>query len=158
MKKALFAALSAIVLFSAGCTGPFNLTRTVHRWHSDYQNKVSDEVAFLGCAIFQVYTFALIGDAVIFNSIEFWTDENPIRLSAVTVGDASIAPQADGSVRVSTAEGVVTLARGADGVTARDAAGRVLATARADDATVTVTRADGSTQTFSRDGRVPTVL
>ena len=41
-----------------------------------------DEIAFLGCIILPAYTIATLGDALIFNSIEFWGGENPIKETA----------------------------------------------------------------------------
>lgn len=74
--------LSRIVLvmsvFMGGCYGPFNLTRQLHTWNGQLGDKYVNELVFLGLAILPVYAGAVIGDAVLFNSIEFWTGRNPV--------------------------------------------------------------------------------
>jgi len=79
MKKFIPALLIASILLT-GCTGPFVLTKKVHKWQTGFDDKWVDEVAFLGCNIpfFPVYGFAMLGDALIFNSVEFWTGDNPM--------------------------------------------------------------------------------
>ena len=87
MKKFIPALVIASVLLT-GCTGPFMLTKNLHKW----QTTVSDdqwaqEVVFLGCVILPVYFFATLGDALIFNSIEFWGGENPIQNASAPQGN-----------------------------------------------------------------------
>jgi hypothetical protein len=76
--------LAAVVLvsfFATGCTGSFNLTRKVYDLHRSQDDKWSDELFFLVVALLPIYGFATFADAFVFNSIEFWTDENPIDMS-----------------------------------------------------------------------------
>lgn len=73
--------LLATSLFVSGCYGPFNLTRQLHTWNGQLGDKYVNELVFLGLAILPVYAGAVIGDAVLFNSIEFWTGRNPVFLS-----------------------------------------------------------------------------
>ena len=74
----------AVVLFAgalmvSGCYGPFNLTRRLHNWNGQVGGRWSNEVVFLVMGILlPVYNLAMFGDAIIFNSIEFWTGDNPI--------------------------------------------------------------------------------
>lgn len=71
--------LAAVMLFSSGCYGPFLLTKKVHKWNGEISdNKWVVEVAFLVCAWLPVYGIATLADAVIFNSVEFWTGQNPL--------------------------------------------------------------------------------
>ncbi|MBF0490220.1 MAG: DUF3332 family protein [Candidatus Omnitrophica bacterium] len=76
--------ISAVVFafLAAGCTGSFNLTRKVYNFHRSQTEKWSDELCFLLVAITPVYGFATLGDAIVFNSIEFWTGKNPIEMSS----------------------------------------------------------------------------
>lgn len=85
-------ALSITVLVSflgmtTACYGPFNLTRTLHKWNGqvgkagEIDAKWMQELVFLPLALFQIYTFAALGDAIVFNSIQFWTGDNPIKLT-----------------------------------------------------------------------------
>jgi hypothetical protein len=82
MKKAL-ALILAVSFFATGCTGSFNLTRKVYNFHREKQpDKWADELCFLVVWIVPVYGIATFADAVVFNSIEFWTGENPVALNS----------------------------------------------------------------------------
>ena len=87
MKKFLVAVVTLSILLT-GCTGPFVLTKNLHKWQTSPEDKWMDEVAFLGCVILPVYGLATLGDALIFNSIEFWGGENPIKATATPTGNA----------------------------------------------------------------------
>lgn len=91
---------------TTACYGPFNLTKTLHKWNGQIKGsgQVTDkwmrELVFLGLVILPVYEFAALGDAIIFNSIEFWTGDNPIKASdkdnegrtrVAQVGDTTVA-------------------------------------------------------------------
>lgn len=78
MKKFIALLLVCTVFTSIGCTGSFNLTRKVYDAHRSQSDKWADELVFLVVALLPIYGIATWCDAVIFNSIEFWTDENPI--------------------------------------------------------------------------------
>ena len=79
MKKAMsLMLLGAIVIMATGCTGPFALTKKVHKWQTSFDSKWADEGMFLVCAILPDYVFSSLGDAVIFNSLDFWGEENPV--------------------------------------------------------------------------------
>lgn len=87
MKKFIPALLVAGILLT-GCTGPFQLTKNLHKWQTNVsEDRWAEEVVFLGCAIFQVYSICCLGDALIFNSIEFWGGENPIKSASAPHGD-----------------------------------------------------------------------
>ncbi|MHC5211377.1 MAG: DUF3332 family protein [Planctomycetota bacterium] len=75
--SALVVVLCLGVLMS-GCYGPFNLTKRVHAWNGDFDGDWAQEGMFLVCSILPIYGFAMLGDALIFNSIEFWGGDNPI--------------------------------------------------------------------------------
>lgn len=90
----LFRAITAILLAvflgtTTACYGPFNLTRNIYKWNgqvkgtSEIQAKWMRELVFLGLVILPVYSLSLLADAVIFNSIQFWTGDNPIKASQV---------------------------------------------------------------------------
>ena len=71
-------AFLCIGLLASGCYGPFNLTRRLHHWNGQVGGRWANEVTFLVFSWLQVYSLATLGDALIFNSIEFWTGNNPI--------------------------------------------------------------------------------
>ena len=83
MKKVIPALLIASILLT-GCTGPFALTKNLHNWQTSPDNKWGDEAIFLGCVILPIYSLAMLGDAIIFNSIEFWGGENPIKSTSAS--------------------------------------------------------------------------
>ena len=65
-------------MFLSGCYGPFLLTRKVWNWNGEVSdNKWVVEVVYLLTAhLLPVYGIAMLADAIIFNSVEFWTGEN----------------------------------------------------------------------------------
>lgn len=81
MKKTISVILIA-AFFTTGCTGSFNLTRKVYNFHRSQADKWSDELCFLIVALLPVYGFATLADAIVFNSIEFWTGKNPVDMSS----------------------------------------------------------------------------
>ena len=78
-KLVLMTVLFAFVgMATVGCYGPFNLTRKLHKWNGEVGGKWVREGIFLCFIILPVYGFATLGDAIIFNSIQFWTGKNPV--------------------------------------------------------------------------------
>ena len=130
MKKLISVLLVGCILLSVSCTGPFKLTKRVHAWQTSFENKWVDEVAFLGCVILPVYSLSTLGDAIIFNSIEFWTGDNPMDDDAVKLEEdgktVEMALQEDGSIRISDGQRILSLERTSNGVTATDADGDVM--------------------------------
>lgn len=76
--KRLIATLLVLAFFLTGCFGSFNLTREVYKFNKAQGNKWAQEIVFVILVVIPVYPFASLGDAVIFNSIEFWTGNNPV--------------------------------------------------------------------------------
>ena len=128
MKKLIASLLIGCIVLGAGCTGPFKLTKGVHKWQTGFENKWVDEAAFLGCIILPVYGLATLGDAIIFNSVEFWTGENPMDTVKLERDGKTVemSLQADGSIRVSGGQQTLILERTDMGVTAKDASGNVM--------------------------------
>jgi hypothetical protein len=81
MKK-IVASIVILAFFTTGCTGSFNLTRKVYNWHRSQSDKWADELCFLLVALTPVYGLATFADAIIFNSIEFWTGKNPVDMAS----------------------------------------------------------------------------
>lgn len=77
------AVILIITFFTTGCTGSFNLTRKVYNFHRSQADKWSDELCFLLVTLIPVYSIATFADAIVFNSIEFWTGKNPVDMSYV---------------------------------------------------------------------------
>jgi len=156
MKKiALIFMLIAIV--GAGCTGTFKLTRQVYDFQTKPADKWVDEVLFLAFVIVPVYGVATLVDAVVFNSIEFWTGQNPMT-SGTQGGNNAIAQNGNSKMTMkydantrnievrslNTGESFV-LAKTDTGVIAKDKNGNVLFTSVKDSAGgVTVFDADNT--------------
>lgn len=60
------------------CYGSFGLTHKLHRWNGGIGGKFVRWLVFLGLIIIPVYEIALIVDALILNSIEFWTGDSKV--------------------------------------------------------------------------------
>lgn len=146
MKKFILTAVAAGII-SAGCTGPFALTQKLHTWQTSFDEKWVDEVAFLGCVILPAYGLATFGDAVIFNSVEFWTGDNPMDTVSIDQDGqtAKIAYLEDGKVKIETEAGrVLFLEKSNNGVVATDAKGNLLYTSTTSGNNVEVTDASGA--------------
>ncbi len=75
----LMVGMLALGLFVNGCYGPFYLVRKVHKFNGEVSdNKWIVEVVYLVATWLPVYGIAGLADAIIFNSIEFWTGKNPM--------------------------------------------------------------------------------
>ena len=81
MKKSI-ASVLILAMLVTGCTGSFNLTKKVYNFHRSQSDKWSDELCFLLVALTPIYGLATFADAIIFNSIEFWTGKNPVSMAA----------------------------------------------------------------------------
>lgn len=74
--------LLATTFLMSGCYGSFALTSKLHRWNGEISNhKFVNELVFFGLCILPAYELACLGDALIFNSIEFWGGNNPIAMN-----------------------------------------------------------------------------
>ena len=69
--------LLAGLLSTTACYGPFNLTQRYWHWNGNVTgNKWANEGIFLLSVIIPVYGVCTFVDAIIFNSVEFWTGKN----------------------------------------------------------------------------------
>jgi hypothetical protein len=82
-KTLVFVAVaSSMMLMAAGCYGSFNLTKKVYQWNGSMSDKWVKELVFLGLNVIPVYEVSAGIDAIILNSIEFWTGSNPVAFNA----------------------------------------------------------------------------
>ena len=65
-------------IFFSSCIGSFNLTQKLFSWNRSAGDKWVNELVFIALCIVPVYEVALAVDALVLNSIEFWTNDNPI--------------------------------------------------------------------------------
>lgn len=69
-------AVSVLAVSMNGCYGRFPLTNAIYRWNGRVTNNhVANSIIMIVLAIFPVYWLAIIIDAIIINSIEFWDGE-----------------------------------------------------------------------------------
>lgn len=138
-------AVAAVVVVAmtgslAGCFGSFRATKNVYNFNRTvHPNPWVREGMFLGMVIIPVYPLATLFDALILNSLEFWTGRNPLARAGdqyrVDGEDGSYAVStlhADGSfaIEVVDADGgrrYFTARKSGDRIVVRDSAGRVLA-------------------------------
>ena len=100
LRRAAVLALLASTLTSA-CFGSFNLTRKVWTFNKTVSSdKFVQELVFLGFAILPVYDIAGAIDALVANTIEFWTGQNPISMSSTKLDNnttlKSVTTEANG--------------------------------------------------------------
>jgi hypothetical protein len=73
---------AGIALSATGCWGGFGLTRKLYDWNSRVGNKWVVWLVFFLFAFLPVYGVCVMVDALVLNSIEFWTGQNPMGLNA----------------------------------------------------------------------------
>lgn len=145
--------IAALLITAFGCYGSFQLVNKVYKFNGTLGSKWVNELGFLVMVIVPVYGVATFVDAVILNTIEFWTGNNPM---ASTNGSQTISLP-EGSVALNGPEKTCTLRQTIDGketiiqlttkdgvTTAVDQTGNVLArSTRTADGGVTVYDANG---------------
>ena len=78
MKKVVLSITMASTLLLSSCLGSFKLTNKCYTWNKSIGDKWINELVFIGLTIIPVYDICLLADAIVFNSIEFWTGNNPV--------------------------------------------------------------------------------
>ena len=100
--------LAATIMFSY-CIGSFRLTNKIKDWNSSVSNKWVNEVIFLAFHIVPVYEIAMFVDALVLNSIEFWSGKS----AAVKVGDTKVVKNSQGQdVEITAMENGYMLSNG----------------------------------------------
>ena len=88
MKKHGFTFLMAVLLCGAvtfsSCIGPFKLTNKLLSWNNSVGSKFANELVFFCFWILPVYEVSIVADALVLNSIEFWSGSNPIAKEGQT--------------------------------------------------------------------------
>lgn len=92
-------AFSVTILFSS-CVGSFGLFNRLSSWNQTVGNKFVNELVFLALNIVPVYPVAYLADALVLNSIEFWSGSNPMA----NVGDVKKVKGENGNYLVETLE------------------------------------------------------
>jgi hypothetical protein len=84
-RRLVVSALTAAA--TTGCFGKFAATKKLHDWNASFGSKFVATLIFWLFLILPVYELFALGDALIFNLIEFWSGSNP--LATVTHPDGS---------------------------------------------------------------------
>ncbi len=138
MRRRLAFALAALLFAQTACFGSFGLTVKVWEFNRSVGSKWVQEILFLAMVIIPVYEVASLVDAIVLNTAEFWTGNNPTANADMEIGEERVVQLPDGtplkmvresqdSLRVEH-EGVVRhFLRTDDGFTATDDEGKVLA-------------------------------
>lgn len=63
-----------------GCFGNFAATRKVYDFNESFGGRWENQILFWVLSIVPVYNLAVSLDAILFNTIEFWTGSNPIAM------------------------------------------------------------------------------
>lgn len=120
--------LGSFMEISTACYGPFNLTRSVYHWNGNIKGgkevneKWMKEFVFFGMIIIPVYMFSALLDAFIFNSIQFWSGDNPIKASDLNDdGKTKVAQIGDLTMRWTSTIGGATVTYERSGIIERRA-------------------------------------
>jgi hypothetical protein len=82
-RAAVLTVTAGCLLGTSGCFGSFNLTRKLYGFNKSVSDdKFVQELVFLGLGLVQVYSIAAAIDAIVANSVEFWTGTNPINMAS----------------------------------------------------------------------------
>jgi hypothetical protein len=87
-------------MFLSSCVGSFGLFNRLSSWNQNVSNKFVNELVFLALNIVPVYGIAYLADAVVINSIEFWSGSNPMA----NAGDVKQIKGNNGNYMVETLE------------------------------------------------------
>lgn len=72
-------AFSSAALLATGCYGSFGLTDMLYDWNTDVSdNKFARALIFFAMLVIPVYALFLFVDAIVLNTIEFWTGKHPV--------------------------------------------------------------------------------
>lgn len=77
LKASILIALTASFGFNS-CIGSFALTNRLLSWNRSLDNKIVNELVFFAFWVLPVYEVAALADALVLNSIEFWSGDNPL--------------------------------------------------------------------------------
>lgn len=102
--------LSGSLLFSS-CVGSFGLFNRLSSWNRSLGNKFVNELVFLAFNVVPVYGVAYLADALVINSIEFWSGSNPMA----NVGDVKKVRGENGNYLVKTLENGYSITKEGEG-------------------------------------------
>ena len=113
MKKTfkLTALLLATTIMYSSCIGSFQLTKKVFDINKSIGSKWVNELIFAACCVLPVYEITLFADAIILNSIEFWTGKKLLSNN----GEKKIVKNSKGeNIEITEMENGYNLSNGAE--------------------------------------------
>jgi hypothetical protein len=107
-RAAVLALATTAVLGTSACFGSFNLTRKLYGFNKDVsKDKFVRELVFLGLNLVPIYGVAGLIDAVVANTVEFWTGQNPVTMGSTIKVDSTTVVKRVGIVK--NGERIMTL-------------------------------------------------
>ena len=99
LKLAATVMVCGAFLFSS-CIGSFGLHSKLLSWNESIGNKFVNELVYLAFNIIPVYGICYLADALVINSIEFWSGSNPMA----SIGEVKKVKGEKGNYLVETLE------------------------------------------------------
>ncbi len=104
------AALICSSFMFSSCIGSFALHNRLLTWNQGIGNKFVNELVFLAFNIVPVYPVCYLADALVINSIEFWSGSNPMA----SIGDVKRVQGENGNYLVTTLENGYSIVKEGD--------------------------------------------
>ncbi len=116
MRKSKFTFLIVLTLsssiFFSSCVGSFALFNRVSSWNQSVSSKFVNELVFIALNIIPVYGVCYLADALVINSIEFWSGSNPIA----NAGSVKTVKGENGNYMVETLENGYSITKEGDDI------------------------------------------
>lgn len=109
LKMAATIMICGTFLFSS-CVGSFGLHSKLSSWNQNISNKAVNELVYLVFNIIPVYGVCYLADALVINSIEFWSGSNPMA----SIGDIKKVQGENGNYLVETLENGYSITKEGD--------------------------------------------
>ena len=109
LKMAATVMICGAFLFSS-CVGSFGLHSKLSSWNQNISNKAVNELVYLVLNIIPVYGVCYLADALVINSIEFWSGSNPMA----SIGDVKKVQGENGNYLVETLENGYSITQDGD--------------------------------------------
>jgi len=154
MKHKFFTGVAVVTMFAllitlSGCFGSFNLVKKVYKFNEGLGGKWVQEIGFIVMSVVPIYSGAAFIDAVILNTIEFWSGKNPVA-STVKSSDSNIqlSFNNDGSIKYIQEDTEYIFEKSSDGTIVKDKEGQFVCLCQAlDDGGIVLKDINGKTIT-----------
>ena len=84
---AMIGLATALTLGTSACYGKFGLFKKVHQWNGTLGGPVVNSLVHFVFWIVPVYELVILGDLLIFNTIEFFTGSNPMADASMEIDE-----------------------------------------------------------------------